>query len=56
MKKRGKEDLYARIKKDLKGVEDAEAEKILKEIELEAFLPKQITGANGIIPNQVHRI
>ena len=55
MKKRGKEDLYARIKKDLKGVEDAEAEKILKEIELEAFLPKQITGANGVIPNQVHR-
>ena len=24
-------------------------------MELECFLPKQITGANGIIPNQVHR-
>lgn len=24
-------------------------------MELERFLPKQITGANGIIPNQVHR-
>lgn len=55
MKKREKEDLYARIKKDLKGVEDADAEKILKEIELESFLLKQVTGANGVIPNQVHR-
>ena len=55
MKKRSQKDLYDRIKKDLKEVHDADADAIRKEMELERFLPKQITGANGIIPNQVHR-
>ena len=55
MKKRSQKDLYDRIKKDLKEVHDADADAIRKEMELECFLPKQITGANGIIPNQVHR-
>lgn len=53
--KRSQKDLYDRIKKDLKEVHDADADAIRKEMELERFLPKQITGANGIIPNQVHR-
>ena len=55
MKKRSQKDLYDRIKKDLKEVHDADVDAIRKEMELERFLPKQITGANGIIPNQVHR-
>lgn len=28
---------------------------VFKQIEEEQFLPKQLTGANGIIPNQVHK-
>ena len=52
MKKRSQKDLYDRIKKDLKEVHDADVDAIRKEMELERFLPKQITGANGIIPNQ----
>lgn len=55
MKKRGKGDLYERIKKDFKNIDNEETEAILKEIELEQFLPKQMTGANGVIPNQVHQ-
>ncbi len=54
MKGREKEDLYTRIKRDLKDVDTADAKIILKKIELEQFLPKQITGANCVIPNQVH--
>ena len=53
--KKKQKDLYDRIKKDLKEVHDADADAIRKEMELERFLPKQITGANGIILNQVHR-
>ena len=55
MKEREQEELYKRIKKDLKDVENDDVKKILREIDLEQFLPKQITGANGAIPNQVHR-
>ena len=54
MKERGRKELYDNIKKDLKKIEGLEVEYILKEIELETFLPKQITGSNGVIPNQVH--
>ena len=28
---------------------------VLEQIEKEQFLPKQLTGANGVIPNQVHK-
>lgn len=52
-RKRG--DLYDTMKKLLKGVPDCEEkEYILREIEKETFLPKQLTAENGIIPNQVH--
>lgn len=54
MKERGRAELYKKIEKDLKEIKGSEVEYILKEIELETFLPKQITGANGVIPNQVH--
>lgn len=56
MKERKQEDLYKTIKGDFekyKAEEDVQA--VLCEIEKETFLPKQLTGANGIIPNQVHR-
>lgn len=57
VKDRQREDLYATIKKILKDIPDNEdKEYILKEMELEAFLPKQLTASNGIIPNQVHVI
>lgn len=55
VKERGKGDLHDRIKKDLKNLANEETTVILKEIELEQFLPKQMTGANGVIPNQVHQ-
>ena len=54
-KERKQEDLYKRIKVILKGIEDCgEKDYILAEMEREAFLPKQLTTANGVIPNQVH--
>lgn len=50
------EDLYATIKKDFKGItEDTDVQYVLEQIEKEHFLPKQLTGANGVIPNQVHK-
>lgn len=55
MKGRKADDIYATIKKDLKDyVEDEEVQYVLEQIEKEQFLPKQLTGANGVIPNQVH--
>lgn len=57
VKERKREDLYAAIKKLLKDIPDSDdKEYILTQIELEAFLPKQLTASNGIIPNQVHVI
>lgn len=34
--------------------EDPDVSRILQDIEEENFLPKQMTAANGVIPNQVH--
>lgn len=50
-----RDDLYDTIKKLLKnGPEHIQKDYILSEIEKETFLPKQLTSANGVIPNQVH--
>ncbi len=35
--------------------EDEDTGYILQELEKDAFLPKQLTSANGVIPNQVHK-
>lgn len=57
VKDRKEEDLYKQIKAVLKKAPDCEEkEYILKEIESESFLPKQLTASNGVIPNQVHAI
>ena len=56
MNKRKTENIYATIKKAFKDItEDADVSYILEQIEKEKFLPKQLTGANGVIPNQVHK-
>jgi len=51
-----KEELYKAIKKILKSVPDEATQKviILNKIEKDCFLEKQLTGNNGVIPNQVH--
>lgn len=55
-KGRKADDLYARIKKDFKNyTEDEEVQYVFNQIEKEQFLTKQLTGENGIIPNQVHK-
>ncbi len=54
MKNRDRASLYDTIKKDLSGIENDDVKKILRDIETEQFLPKQITGENGVIPNQIH--
>lgn len=55
-KGRKEDDLYAKIKKDFKdNTKDEEVQYVLDQIEKELFLPKQLTGQNGIIPNQVHK-
>lgn len=49
------ENLCKRIKKDLEDYkEDSDVAYIFDEIALERFLPKQLTFANGVIPNQLH--
>lgn len=48
------DDFYKRIKKDLSSIQDANVEYILGEMEKGSFLPKQLTNANGVIPNQLH--
>jgi CRISPR-associated endonuclease Csn1 len=48
-------NLKKRIKKDLTDYADDENVKyILSELDAETFLPKQLTFANGVIPNQLH--
>ncbi|SDM54201.1 type II CRISPR RNA-guided endonuclease Cas9 [Lachnospira pectinoschiza] len=43
------------VQKVLKNVEDCEDKQyILDSIETENFMPKQLTAANGVIPNQLH--
>lgn len=50
------EDFYAYVKKVLSKLPDSDKkEYILTQIEQENFLPKQLTAANGVIPNQVHK-
>ncbi len=58
-KGRGYADLYKTIRKMLSSCpkDDLDVQKILKETadsESPLFLPKQLTSANGIIPNQVY--
>lgn len=48
-------NLKKRIKRDLEGYgADEQVAYILSELEKESFLPKQMTYANGVIPNQLH--
>lgn len=58
-KDRKKDNLYGEIKKILKAIEknaenDTDYLYVKEEIDKESFLPKQLTSANGVIPNQVH--
>ncbi|MDD6347159.1 MAG: type II CRISPR RNA-guided endonuclease Cas9 [Lachnospiraceae bacterium] len=51
--------IFDTVKKDVQEMllthpEDDDLAYILSEIEKETFLPKQLTSANGVIPNQVH--
>lgn len=48
------EDLYKFLKKELPKSDSEEYGYIIKEMELEKFLPKQINKNNGIIPYQMH--
>lgn len=54
--KKGKDAVFLDyVKKIIEGIPDcAEKEYILTEIANEGFLPKQLTSANAVIPNQVH--
>ena len=55
MKGRKADDLYATIKKTFKDcMQDEEVQYVIEQIGKKQFLPKQLTGENGIIPNQVH--
>ena len=60
VKGRKMEDLYSTIKKQIEkwnkegSAEGEDVDYVLNEIEKETFLPKQLTSANGVIPNQVH--
>ena len=57
-KKRTMDEFYKTVKtvlSKLKGAsDDPDYQIIEKDIENETFMPKQLTSANGIIPNQVH--
>ena len=58
-KKRNRDEFYKSIKKMLEkykksGIDDKRIDDILDEIGKESFLPKQLTGDNGVIPNQIH--
>lgn len=59
IKRCSQEDFYKQIKKlvspltsDLKVQQDAET--VLKELESQTFLPRQVTKDNGVIPYQIH--
>ncbi len=58
-KGRSQEELYKKIQNIIKNMpdeakEDDDVNKVLARIESGSFLPKQLTGSNGVIPNQVH--
>lgn len=56
MNGRKTENLYATIKKAFKdNIDDKDVQSMMESIDKEQFLPKQLTGANGVIPNQVHK-
>jgi len=56
MKGRKADDIYSTIKKAFKDItDDEDIQHVMEKIEKEQFLPKQLTGANGVIPNQVHK-
>ena len=49
------DNLRKRIKKDIeKYAGDADVDYIIRELDSETFLPKQLTYKNGVIPNQLH--
>lgn len=53
---RKQEDLYKTIKSMLVKLpgDDPEVADIISKIDAEVFMPKQLTSANGVIPNQVY--
>lgn len=55
-KGRSRDELYKTIRSILKNLpqEDEEVQDILAKMDAEAFLPKQLTSDNGVIPNQLH--
>lgn len=57
-KGRSQEELYKNIRNILKKFpqEDPDIVDILKKMDAEVFLPKQLTVSNGVIPNQVHEM
>lgn len=57
MSARKRDDFYASVKKYLKNIKDPDEDvsSILADIETESFMPKQLTSANGVIPNQLHQ-
>lgn len=55
MKGRSREDFYKAVKNVLKNMTESEDVVYIKtELELENFMPKQLTASNGVIPYQVH--
>lgn len=51
------EGFFLKVKKIISSMpESEEKDYVLNEIEKETFLPKQLTSANGVIPNQVHKM
>ncbi|MCR5117556.1 MAG: type II CRISPR RNA-guided endonuclease Cas9 [Lachnospiraceae bacterium] len=53
--KRTRDDLYKTIKDILKKYpQDDDVQRILRDIDNENFLNKQLNSSNGVIPNQVH--
>lgn len=55
IKKTTVDDFYSSIKNVLAKVDDPRAKGILNRIDLEEYMPKQRTKANGQIPHQLHQ-
>lgn len=54
---RSREDFYKTVKncfKDIKTPDD-DLQRVLRDIDNEDFMPKQLTASNGVIPNQLHQ-
>lgn len=56
VKKRTRDEFYGRLKKIISKMpqNDSDVLYIKDKMEKEAFLPKQLTASNGVIPNQIH--